>query len=142
MSFNSEEFAWKDIQLEVADRLVTGATEVKYGVERTVTDIYAAGSNPHSRTKGNKVREGTLKLLQSEVEALEDRAIELFGDEADITDLTFNATVSYAKVEGGTISTDKLINVDVTGYEKGMAQDDPNADIELPIMIGTIKRRR
>lgn len=90
--FNSDEYAWKDLQVVIGGRLVTGIRGLKYKVTRTVTDIYGSGDRPHTRTKGNKSYTGEIKLLQSEVEALQMAA----GPGRDLTDISFDVACSYA----------------------------------------------
>lgn len=137
--FSTDEYAWKDVKLFMGGRPISGIRGVKFGVERTMTDIYASGDKPHTRTKGNKKYAGEIKLLQSEAEALIDSAKQLYGPKADPTDMTFDATVSFAREVTDRIRTHQLFSVDITKFEMGMEQDDPNMEITLPIMIGDIE---
>ena len=137
-AFNSDEYAWKDIKLVVAGRPVTGFRGVKFKTERTTTDIYASGDNPHTRTKGNKKYTGELVFLQSEMEALIEAAQSLKGKEADVTDITFDVTVAFAASPTARIKTHQLVTCDITDFEMGMSQNDPNMEVTLPIMIGKI----
>lgn len=137
MAFNSDEYAWKDLNIVVAGRPVTGFRGLKYKTARTVTDIYASGDKPHARTKGNKTYTGELILLQSEYNALEEAA-QALGFE-DVTDITFNITSVYGKDPRARIKTDQLLHFDIEEIEKGMKQDDPNMEITLPFKIGQIK---
>ena len=136
MAFNSNEYAWRDMKFVIAGRPVAGVTELRYELNRTMTDIYAAGDEPHTRTKGNKQYSGTLGVLQSEFEALQE-AIEAEGGE-DLSDLTMDIICSYAPAIGERIKTDRLENVDMPRFEKGMQQDDSHGPISFEIMIGKI----
>lgn len=138
-AFNSDEYAWKDLKIFMAGRLLTGFRGLKYKVSRTMTDIYASGDEPHTRTKGNKKRDGEIVLLQSEVQALLLAAIAQFGRDADLTDLTFDITAAYAVSPTSAIVTHQLITCDIPEFEMGMAQDDPNMEVTLPLMIGKIR---
>lgn len=135
MAFNSNEYAWRDLKVVIAGRPTTGIRGLKYKTSRTKTDIYASGDDPHTRTVGNKQYTGEIMLLQSEVEAL----IEAAGPGRDLTDIRFDVIAGYAASLTSRIKTDILENVDVTEFEKGMEQDDPNMVVTLPIMIGKIK---
>jgi hypothetical protein len=138
-AFNSDEYAWKDVKIVIAGKPVTGIRGIKFGIERTVTHIFAGGSNAHSRTKGNKIPSGEIKLLQSEAEALLEAAQQLHGPDADITDISFDVTVAFAASPTSRIKTHSLQTCDVTKLEHAMEQNDSNMEVTLPIMIGRIK---
>lgn len=132
--FNSEEYAWTDLNVVMGGRRLGGITGIKWKTKRTVNHIYGKGRDPHARTKGNKEYTGSLKLLQSELEAI----LESAGTGKDITDLTFNVTVAFVPESGGIIKTHNVINVDVEEFEMGMEQNAPNMIIELPFKAGKI----
>lgn len=133
--FNSEEYAWSDVQIQMLGRPVGGARSVMYKVTQTKTNIYARGNKPRARTRGNKEYEGELGLLQSEVEALQ----ATLRANQDLLDLgPFDIVVSYAPA-GGTIKTDILKDCEFTELEKGMEQNDENMQPTLPLIIGDVK---
>lgn len=132
--FNSEEYAWKDLKIVLGGRPVTGFRGLKFKTERTTTDIYASGDEPHTRTKGNKAYTGEITLLQSEIEAL----LEAVPRGKDLTDITFSITAAFAASITGRIKVHNLINCDITEFEMGMEQNDPNMVVTLPLMIGKI----
>lgn len=138
-AFNSDEYAWKDLKVVVAGRPVAGLRGIKFKTERTTTDIYASGDEPHTRTKGNKKYTGEMKLLQSEVEALIEAAQQTKGKDADLTDITFDITVAFAASPTSRIKTHQLVTCDTTDFEMSMEQNDPNMEVTLPLMIGKIK---
>ena len=144
MPFKSNEYSWKDLSVVMGGRKVTGIIEVEYGVQRKVTDVYASGSKAHSRVKGNKVFTGKIKLLQSEVIALEEAAISKYGRGTDITDLDFDIICLYANRINGIIDptarikTDVLQSCCVTEYNKKLSADDTHMEVELNIMISDI----
>ncbi len=137
MAFDSSEYAWSDVKLELGGRIVTGITGVKYGVRRTVTKLYAAGDEPFAKNKGNKDYVGEVKVRQSELEALIKSAQE--GGFNDPTDVTFDIVVTYAKDVTDLIVTDILENCDITEFDKELNQNDPGMEITLPLDIGKIK---
>lgn len=137
MAFRSEEFAWVDINVVMQGRIVTGLTGISYKETQLKTNIYAKGNKPYARTRGNIEYEGSIKLLQSELEALQRGA----GIGRSINQIPpFDVTVSYAAEDGsGAVVTDTLKAVEFTEVEKGMDQNDPFMEIELPIIIGDIQ---
>ena len=139
MSFDTGEYGWKDIQIVVASLPVARFRDIRFTTSRTTEDIYASGDEPHTRYKGNKSYTGSATLLQSAIEALTERAQSDFGLDADITDLTFDIIVTFARRVDLPIKTHILENCDVTEFEMGMEQDDPMMEVELPLAIGKIK---
>lgn len=135
MAFNSEEYTWSNISVVLGGRPVGGITAVKFKTKREVKHIYAKGTDPYTRTKGNKEYTGSIKLLQSEIEAL----LEAAGTNKDLTDLTFDIIVVFASETGGLVKTHILENCDVEDFEMGMEQGGSNMEVELPIKIGKIK---
>ncbi|TAE60980.1 MAG: hypothetical protein EAY68_10040 [Bacteroidetes bacterium] len=132
--FNSEEYHFCEMTIVAGGRPLAGALGIKYKITREVNHIYAKGRDPHARNKGKATYAGSLKLLQSEGQALEEAA-----PDGDVTKLTLKITVAYAPELGGTIKTDHIINVDFTDYEKGMFEGDTNMTIEMPFKAGKIK---
>lgn len=131
MAFNTQEYAWKNIEVVILGRPVTGIREVKYKVSQEKEAVYGRGDQPRAIQKGNKSYDGTITLLQSEIEAL----IAAAGKGKNITDLpAFDVVVAYVPNEIGTIVTDIIKNVEITEFEKGMAQNDKFAEISLPFI--------
>ncbi len=138
--FNSKEYAWKDISFVYGGRKIA-IREIEFGVTRTVTDIFASGDKAHTRTKGNKAYAGRIKVLQSEAEALINLARDLYGPGADPTDLTLDGTVAFAPTIAGKVDftqqirAHQLVGIDITEFKFGAAQNDPNVEVDLPVMI-------
>lgn len=134
--FDTNEYAWIDVQIVMLGRPVTGIRGFRYKVSRTKTNIYAKGSKPVSRTRGNKEYEGELVLLQSELEALQKG----LKKGQDITDIKpFDVVYAYAPEDGGAIVTDIAKGVEFLEVEKGLNQNDPHMEITLPVIIGDIQ---
>jgi len=134
MAFNSDEYSWRDLQVFMLGRLITGIQGVSYTLRQTKENIYAKGDKPHSRGHGNKEYDGSVTLLQSEVEAIQAE----LGDDEDLTDLRdMTIVVSYAPENGG-VTTDELLAVEVTELPKGGSQGDTSMPSELNIVIGDI----
>lgn len=128
-TFSTAEYGWSDLQIFALGRVIRGVTSLKYKVSQEKEEIYAAGNEPRGFGYGNKKYEGTIELLQSEVEALELAA----GPGNDITDIhDATITAAYAPKLGGKISTDVIEYVEFMEYEKGMAQNDKFAKISIP----------
>lgn len=132
---NGNEYAWEDIGLVMLGRPLVGFRGIEYKEEQTKTNIYGRGNKPVARTRGNKVYSGSVTLLQSEVEALQAAA----GEGKSLNDLPrFDITVAFAPKSGGAITTDVLRDCEFMDLTKAMNQNDPNMEVNLPIIIGSI----
>lgn len=130
-AFNSNEYAWIDINVVMLGREVVGLRGIEYKVKRQKEALFAAGKKARGIQKGKKEYEGTITLLQSEIIAL-DRAAQEKGYE-DITDVDFDVIVSYLP-ENGIITTDKVINASITEIPRGMKEGDLQMEIALPFI--------
>lgn len=138
-NFNSNEYAWKELKIVLAGRPITGCRGIKWKTTRTITPVYASGSKPHTITSGNKMYEGSVKLLQSELEALIESFQLKYGNQADVTDGPFDITCSFMASPTDRIKTHTIVGVRITEFEMGMEQDDPNMEIDLPFKAIDIK---
>ena len=130
-TFNSNEYAWKDVQVVLLGRPVGGIRAIEYKIKHQKEALFASGKKARSIQRGKKEYEGTLTLLQSEVIALE-AAAKAKGDD-DITDVDFDVIVSYMP-EGGVITTDKVLNVSITEDPRSIKEGDLYQEIALPFI--------
>lgn len=133
-TFNSKEYEWADLTIVMAGRIVTGARSMKYSKKQEKEALYAKGNKPHSIQRGNKSYDGTVGLLQSELEAVE------LAAGGDLLDASMNIIVSYGNPsKGDVIHTDLIEGLEFTEVPKGMAQGDKFAEIELPFIALNIE---
>lgn len=134
MRFNSREYEWSDVSVVLAGRLVTGIRGVSYTSSQEKEALYGKGNKPHSIQRGNKSYSGSIKLLQSELEALQVAA------NGDVLDISFNVVVSYGNpTQGDVITTDLLVGCEITEVPKGLNQNDKFMEIELPLIMLDVK---
>ena len=127
---NTREYEWSDVTVVVAGRNVTGIRGVSYNSDQEKEALYAKGNKPHGIQRGNKSYAGSIRLLQSEYDALNEAA------GGDALDVSFNIVVSYgnpSKVD--TIKTDLLVGAEITSKPKNMNQNDKFMEIELPLVM-------
>lgn len=130
MQFNTREYEWADVSVVVAGRMVTGIRGVSYTSSQEKEALYGKGNKPHAIQRGNKAYSGSIKLLQSELEALERAA------GGDALDASFNIIVAYGNPsKGDVITTDLLKGCEITEIPKGLSQNDKFMEIELPIVM-------
>lgn len=135
MSFSTSEYAFSDVEVRFLGRTIVGFQGVSYKVTQSKVNIYGRGNKPVARGKGNKEYEGTVKVLQSELEELQIAA----GNGKDICDIQpFDIIVSYQQ-DGGLATTDTLKSCEFTEQAKELNQGDTHMEIELPITIGDIE---
>ena len=128
--FDSREYEWADITVVMAGRDVTGIRGISYTSEQEKEALYAKGNKPHGIQRGNKSYSGSIRLLQSEYEALNAAA------GGDALNVSFNIVVSYGNPSmGDVIKTDLLQGVELTSKPKTMNQNDKFMEIELPLIM-------
>lgn len=130
MQFNSREYEWGDLTVVIAGRPVTGIRGLSYTSSQEKEALYGKGNKPHAIQRGNKTFSGSIRLLQSELEALEKAA------KGDALDAQFNIIASYGNPQkGDVIKTDLLKGCEITEVPKGLNQNDKFMEIELPLVI-------
>ena len=128
--FDSREYEWADVTVVMAGRDVTGIRGVSYTASQEKEALYAKGNKPHGIQRGNKSYVGTIRILQSELEALQVAA------GGDILNVNLNIIVSYGNpTKGDIIHVDLLKGVEFTTVPKTLNQNDKFMEIELPIVM-------
>lgn len=136
---NGRQYEWADISIYLGGRMVIGARGIKYKESQDKELLYAKGNRPLSIQKGNIKYEGSIVLLQSEVETLKELARSVRG-RASVLDLNLNAVVCYGDPsKGDPMLTDMIYNLQFTEAEKGGNQGDKNMEITLPFICTDIK---
>ena len=124
--FDSREYEWADVTVVMAGRDVTGIRGVSYTASQEKEALYAKGNKPHGIQRGNKSYEGSIRILQSELEALNAAA------GGDVLDVSFNLVVAYGNPsKGDVIRTDLIRGVEFTEEPKSINQNDKFMEIEL-----------
>lgn len=131
MKINGKEYSWGDVEVVMLGRPVLGITGIKYKSAQEKEHSYARGNKPHSIQKGNKTFDGSITLLQSEVEAL----LRAVGAGKSLEDIApFDILVTYLPAEGVPIVTDSIKLAEFTECEKALAQGDKKMEVELPFL--------
>lgn len=130
MQFNSREYEWADLTVVMAGRSATGIRGLSYTSSQEKEALYGKGNKPHAIQRGNKTFNGSIRLLQSELEALEKAA------NGDVLDAQFNIIASYGNPQkGDVIKIDLLKGCEITEVPKALNQNDKFMEIELPLVI-------
>jgi hypothetical protein len=134
MAFNSREYEWADIVVNIGGRDIVGIRGVSYEASQEKEPLYGRGNKPISIQKGNKSYKGELVLLQSELEAMR-----IAAGVKSLLDIQFNMTVGYIPGDTLIIKTDQLKGCQFTSIPKGMKQGDKNMEITMPIVALDLK---
>jgi hypothetical protein len=136
MSFNSRQYQWSDLTLELGGRIVTGFRGLKYSTKQEKELLYGKGNIPRSIQRGNIAPEGEITVLQSELETLRQ------AGGGSILGLHLDATAVYGDpANGDTIITDKLLGIEFTEDPKELKQGDKNMEISLPFICLEIRNQ-
>ncbi|MDD4740440.1 MAG: hypothetical protein PHY20_02625 [Bacteroidales bacterium] len=127
--FNSKQYEYADITLELGGRVVTGARGVKYSSKQEKELVYAKGSEPQHIQRGNLSYEGEITVLQSELETL--RAL----GKGSVLSLRLDAVVVYGNPSSGDVAViDKIRGLEFTEDAKEMKQGDKFMEVTLPFI--------
>ena len=127
--FNSREYEWSDVTVVLAGRNVTGLRGISYSSAQEKEALYAKGNKPHAIQRGNLSYSGSIRLLQSELIALQ----QLSG--GSILDISIDVVVSYGNpTRGDVLHTDLVRGVEFTEEPKAINQNDKFMEIELPFI--------
>ena len=130
MAFNSREYSYCDVQATILGRPLTGLRGIEYTAKKSKEALFGAGVNPKSIQHGRREYEGTITVLQSEMEALNRAAKE--AGYTDCLDLEFDIVVTYTS--GETVTTDIIRCASITEFPKGMKEGDLNSEHALPFI--------
>lgn len=132
--FDSREYEWSDVTVVMAGRDVTGIRGISYQSDQEKEALYAKGNKPHGIQRGNKSYTGSIRLLQSEYDALNVAA------GGDALNASFNIVVAYGNPSNGdVIKTDLLVGCEITSKPKSLNQNDRFMEIELPLIMLDVK---
>lgn len=135
--FNSKEYEWSSVTVVCAGRNVTGIRGVEYKESLEKEAIYAKGDKPVCIQHGNFAYDGKIKVLQSELLALQ-AAAKVAG--RNLLELSFNIVVAYGNpLKGDVIHTDVIKGAEFTELPKAINQGDKFMEIELPFVCLDIK---
>ncbi|MDD3526354.1 MAG: hypothetical protein PHX39_05285 [Bacteroidales bacterium] len=127
--FNSKQYEYADITLELGGRVVTGARGVKYSSKQEKELVYAKGNEPQHIQRGNLSYEGEITVLQSELETL--RAL----GKGSVLSLRLDAVVVYGNPSSGDVAViDKIRGLEFTEDAKEMKQGDKFMEVTLPFI--------
>ncbi|MCF8218705.1 MAG: hypothetical protein K9J21_06955 [Bacteroidales bacterium] len=131
-SFDSKEYAWKDIDVMALGRIIGGLEDVSYTRSVDKERRYGRGNKARSIQTGNEEISGSITVHQSELSGMNQAAKEAGFN--DITEVPLDLIVRYASTGEIVQTIDKIQRAEVSEYQKGMSQGDKYSAIELPFI--------
>jgi len=136
--FDSRQYEFADLTLELGGRIITGFRGVKYTSKQEKELVYGKGNEPLHIQKGNIAYEGEISMLQSELETL--RKASTSGS---VLGLRLDAVVCYGNPSNGdTLIIDKIRGLEFTEDAKEMKQGDKFMEVSLPFICMRIENQK
>jgi hypothetical protein len=131
--FDSKECEWFDMDVYLDGVKLAKVKGLKYKHAQEKEALHAAGNKPLGIQRGTESFAGTMTVLKSVVDALNDAAVAAGG--SSLLDLAL-VGIAYYKPKGGRPpKTDTLIGLEFTEYEMGMEQNAKSMDVSLPFIF-------
>jgi hypothetical protein len=127
----ARQYEWRDISVVVLGRTLEGIKDVKYSEKQDKELVFGRGNKALGVQRGRKTVEGSITLLQNEVDALT-VAAKTVHPLHTVLDISFDIIVAYN--DGALLKTDTLVGCQIKEYEKGMGNDDKFMEISLPFL--------
>ena len=128
---NQREYAYGDISVYAFGQNIGGLRGIDYKLSKAKDYVRGAGRNPRGIQHGERGCEGTLTILQSELDAM-NRTARAKGYD-DLLDVDFDIVVSYVTA-GGVVTTDKIHTASIKELPKGMKTGDLFSEHALPFI--------
>ncbi|MBS0647390.1 MAG: hypothetical protein JSR97_12495 [Verrucomicrobia bacterium] len=140
-AFNSKEFEFADIKASILGVELSGLRGLTYKKSQEKEPIYGAGNEPKAIQRGNKKYEGTLTLLKSDVDLLNEAARRAgYQDITDVPGDNINLTCVYQPNGMSVLKTDTCLGCEFTEFEDGQKQGDKFKEINLPFIFLRLKQ--
>lgn len=127
---NQNEFTYGDISIFLFGQPVGGLRGIDYKSSQKTEYVRGAGNQPRGVQSGEKEYNGTLTILQSELEKLNRSAVVKGYD--SIIGVPFDIVVCYTMV--GAVIIDRICSAVISEMPKGMKVGDMHAEHALPFI--------
>lgn len=128
---NQREYAYGDMAVYLFGQKVGGLRGIDYKSSKNKDYARGAGRNPRGIQHGENSHEGTLTILQSELEALTRTAVAKGYD--SLLDVDFDIVVTYG-TNNGVITVDKICCASIKELPKGLKLGDLLSEHALPFI--------
>lgn len=137
--FDSREYSWKEVKVYISGTYVVGIRAVMDNSESDDEHLYAAGDQPISIQSGNQKPSGEIKLLQSEVNKLEEAATAA-GFNSPLEVRGFDIVCVYAPVGTQRLRTRTYKFVKFGSYSMKLDQGEKFMEVTIPFLCLGIEK--
>lgn len=132
VKINDKEYAWGDIQVLLWGRPILGLKGINYSTKKEKEHSHGAGRNPKSIQHGKRTYDGDLKIMHSELIAL--NAAARSRGFKDILDVEIDILVSYIPEFSTKITMDRIVGASFSEFPKGMNEGDKLSEHSMPFL--------
>lgn len=129
-------YSWAECEIRLNGQFLIGVTGVRWDDQQEKEYVYGKGNSPLAIKNGNERVEGSITLLQSDLERLKDMAP--LGKMTKFVGIDLQ--VAFANI-GGMVVRYSIIGLGFTSEPMAIAQNDKFMQVELPFMALQVVRR-
>jgi hypothetical protein len=135
---------WEDMHFYLDGILITGITDINYKDSQKKEHVYAAGSKPIGRGRGNLEGSGDITLTRNEYDRVNNIAKAAGKSVYDFKPFvivvvygakTITEESPFPQVEDSILHTDTLQNAEFTDRDFAAKQDDVNNTVKLGLIF-------
>lgn len=129
MVIDSRLYSWSECEIRLNGLFLTAVTSVRWDDSQEKDYVYGKGTVPLAIKSGNRRVEGSVTLLQSDLERLQD--LSPTGKVVDFEGVSLQ--VAFINV-GGQIVRYSIVGVNFTNAPMALNQNDKFMQVELPFI--------
>lgn len=132
---NTRNYDWNAVEIRLMGKILVSVEGVAWNHKQEKTAIYGKGSKAIKIARGNESVDGSLSLLQDELEQLLDAA-----PNGKVIDFD-NVDIQVSFAENGVIVRYSIVGVSFTEEPRDHKQNDPVGRVVLPFIALDSRRR-
>ena len=129
-------YSWAECEIRLNGQFLIGVTGVRWDDQQEKEYVYGKGNSPLAVKNGNERVEGSITLLQSDLERLKDMAP--LGKMTKFVGIDLQ--IAFSNI-GGMVVRYSIIGLDFTSEPMAINQNDKFMQVELPFMALQVVRR-
>jgi len=133
-AINSRNYDWKDIEIRFNGRLLTSIQNVAWKEAQDKKPYYGKGVNALGISRGNITVDGSISVLQDELETMLDEA-----PDGKLLNFT-NLDMQVALAKNGVMVRYSILGIEFTEQAQEWAQNDQAKAVNLPFLALSVKR--
>lgn len=129
-------YSWAECEIRLNGQFLIGVVGVRWDDQQEKEYVFGKGNSPLAIKNGNERIEGSITLLQSDLERIQDMAP--LGKVTKF--IGIDLQVAFANASGMVVRY-SIIGVDFTGAPMDIKQNDKFMQVELPFMALQVVRK-